>query len=66
MLSVFRQNANSWFMMLLFAIITFVFIFTFGSWGGGDVSGDLPWAARVNGRIITQAQFQAMYSTTTK
>jgi peptidyl-prolyl cis-trans isomerase D len=64
MLSVFRQNANSWFMMLLFAIITFVFIFTFGSWGGGDVSGDLPWAARVNGRIITQAQFQAMYSTT--
>ena len=62
MLNVLRQKANSWFMILLFAIITIVFIFTFGSWGGGNVSGEMPIAAEVNGRVISQAQFNAVYS----
>lgn len=61
MLNVLRQNATSWFMIAIFAIITIVFIFTFGSWGGGDVSGKLPVAASVNGRIISQAQFTYSY-----
>lgn len=62
MLNVLRQKANSWFMILLFAIITIVFIFTFGSWGGGNVSGEMPIAAEVNGRVVSQAQFQAVLS----
>jgi peptidyl-prolyl cis-trans isomerase D len=62
MLNVLRQKANSWFMILLFAIITIVFIFTFGSWGGGNVSGEMPIAAEVNGHVISQAQFNAVYS----
>ncbi len=61
MLNALRKNANSWFMILVFAIITIVFVFTFGSWGGQNVSGDLPMAAIVNGQVIPQAQFNADY-----
>ena len=62
MLSVFRKNANNWFMVLIFAIITFVFVFTFGSWGGGNVSGAIPIAATVNGKVISRSTFQVQYS----
>ena len=62
MLSVFRKNANNWFMVIIFAIITFVFVFTFGSWGGGNVSGSIPIAATVNGKVISKSTFQANYS----
>ncbi len=62
MLSVFRSNANNWFMIVVFAIITFVFVFTFGSWGGGNVSGGMPVAATVNGHVVSMSQFKAEYS----
>jgi peptidyl-prolyl cis-trans isomerase D len=62
MLSVFRKNANNWFMVLIFAIITFVFVFTFGSWGGGNVSGQIPIAATVNDKVISKAQWRVQYS----
>src|SRR3954471_7044423 len=62
MLHVFRRNANNWFMVLIFAIITFVFVFTFGSWGGGNVSGAIPIAATVNGKVISRSTFQLQYS----
>lgn len=62
MLSVFRKNANNWFMVLIFAIITFVFVFTFGSWGGADVSGKVPIAATVNGAPIAMSTWRVQYS----
>jgi peptidyl-prolyl cis-trans isomerase D len=62
MLSVFRKNANNWFMVLVFAVITFTFVFTFGSWGGGDVSGQVPIAATVNGSAIPMSTFRVQYS----
>ncbi len=62
MLNVFRANANNWFMIVVFAIITFVFVFTFGSWGGGNISGQMPIAATVNGQVIPSAQYSAAYS----
>jgi peptidyl-prolyl cis-trans isomerase D len=64
MLSVFRKNANNWFMVIIFAVITFVFVFTFGSWGGGDVSGQVPIAATVNGKVIPLSLFKAQYAQT--
>lgn len=62
MLSVFRKNANNWFMVLIFGVITFVFVFTFGSWGGGNVSGNVPIAATVNGAPIPMSTFRVQYS----
>ncbi len=62
MLSVFRSNANNWLMVIVLAAITFVFVFTFGSWGGGNVSGDLPIAATVNGEIVPMSQFRVQYA----
>ena len=61
MLNVFRQHANNWFMVLIFALITFVFVFTFGSWGGGNVSGQMAVAATVNGHAISASQFRNQY-----
>jgi peptidyl-prolyl cis-trans isomerase D len=48
-------------MWLLFGLITFVFVFTFGSWGGGDVSGQTHIAATVNGHAISMSQFRVAY-----
>lgn len=62
MLSVFRSNTNNWLMIGVFIAITFVFVFTFGSWGGGNVSGELPVAATVNGQTIPMSQFKLRYS----
>lgn len=62
MLSVFRSNANNWLMVIVLAAITFVFVFTFGSWGGGNVSGDLPIAATVNGQVIPMTSFRVQYA----
>ena len=61
MLNLFRQHANNWFMVLIFAVITFVFVFTFGSWGGGNVSGQMAVAATVNGHAISASQFRNQY-----
>ena len=49
-------------MWLIFGVITVVFILAFGPWVGGDLSGNAPFAAQVNGRVISTAQFQASYS----
>jgi peptidyl-prolyl cis-trans isomerase D len=64
MLSVFRSNTNNWLMILVFIAITFVFVFTFGSWGGGNISGDLPVAATVNGEVIPMSHFRVQYAQT--
>ena len=48
--------------VIVFAAITFVFVFTFGSWGGGKLSNDLPIAAIVNGKVIERAQFRVEYA----
>jgi peptidyl-prolyl cis-trans isomerase D len=62
MLSVFRSNSNNWLMIGVFIVITFVFIFTFGSWGGGNISGELPIAATVNGEVIPMSHFRVQYA----
>ncbi len=62
MMQFMRKNANSWLMWLIFGVITLVFILAFGPWVGGDLSGNAPFAAQVNGRVISTAQFQADYS----
>jgi peptidyl-prolyl cis-trans isomerase D len=64
MLSVLRQNANNWFMVLVFAAIGVTFVFTFGSWGGGNIAGDMPVAATVNSKVIPQAEFHTLYANT--
>lgn len=64
MLSVFRSNTNNWLMIGVFIAITFVFVFTFGSWGGGNISGELPIAATVNGEVIPMSQFRVQYAQT--
>ena len=62
MMEFMRKKANSWLMWLIFGVITVVFILAFGPWVGGDLSGNAPFAAQVNGRVISTAQFQASYS----
>ncbi|MCC7073070.1 MAG: SurA N-terminal domain-containing protein [Deltaproteobacteria bacterium] len=62
MLSVFRNNKRNVLNWVIFGAITFVFVFTFGSWGGGNVSGEVPTAATVDGRVIPRSQFQTSYS----
>lgn len=62
MLAAMRQNATNPLVLIPVGIIVFVFIFTFGQWGGGDVSGNLPMAATVNGRVISEAMFNVAYS----
>ncbi len=62
MLSVFRNNKRNVLNWVIFGAITFVFVFTFGSWGGGNVSGNVPTAATVNDRVIPRSQFQTSYS----
>jgi peptidyl-prolyl cis-trans isomerase D len=64
MLNVFRQNLNNWVMVVVLAAITFVFVFTFGSWGGGNLSGDMPVAATVNGEVIPMSLFRVQYAQT--
>ena len=64
MLNVFRQNLNHWVMVVVIAAITFVFVFTFGSWGGGNLAGDLPIAATVNGEVIPMSLFRVQYAQT--
>jgi peptidyl-prolyl cis-trans isomerase D len=61
MLDAMRKNANSWVMIFLFAIITIVFAINFGPWAG-QMGGELPFAATVNGRVISTAQFQNAYA----
>jgi peptidyl-prolyl cis-trans isomerase D len=61
MLAALRQNATNPLVLVPVGIIVFVFVFTFGQWGGSDVSGGLPMAATVNGRVISEASFSVAY-----
>lgn len=61
MLSQMRRGANSWLIVLMFGAIIFVFAINFGPWAG-NVGGGTPYAADVNGRVITIAQFQSAYA----
>ena len=60
MLNYMRQNANSWVMILLFAIIIFVFAINFGPWAGQQSEGPT-YAAIVNNKQIPLAEFRAEY-----
>lgn len=62
MLAAMRKNATNPLVLIPVGIIVFVFVFTFGQWGGSDVSGNLPMAATVNGRVISEAMFNVAYS----
>jgi peptidyl-prolyl cis-trans isomerase D len=55
-----RQNANSWLMIVLFAIIIFVFAINFGPWAGQKQEG-APYAAIVNNKHISLADFRTTY-----
>lgn len=61
MLDQMRRNANSWFVILIFAVITFVFAINFGPWAGQQASTPTD-AAVVNGRVVSVPEFQSMYS----
>ena len=61
MLNFMRQNANSWVMILLFAIIIFVFAINFGPWAGQQSEG-LSYAAIVNNKQISLAEFSTAYT----
>ena len=61
MLNFMRQNANSWVMILLFAIIIFVFAINFGPWAGQQSEG-LAYAAIVNNKQISLAEFSTAYT----
>lgn len=56
MLDMMRRNANSWLMLLIFGAIIVVFAINFGPWAG-NVGGDLPYAAMVDGRVISKGEF---------
>ena len=62
MLNELRQQATNPFILLLLLIIGVVFVFTFGSWGGSDISAQVPVAATVNGKVIAQQEFLLGYS----
>lgn len=61
MLDFMRRNANSWVMILIFAIIIFVFAINFGPWAGGQLSDNLPYAAKVNNIPISMSEFRTAY-----
>lgn len=60
MLDFMRKNANSWIMIVIFAIIIFVFAINFGPWAG-NTSQTVPYAAVVNNQPISMAEFQTAY-----
>ena len=62
MLDFMRKNANSGVMLVLFGIIIFVFAINFGPWAGGNSSSSTPYAAKVNNKLITMANFRIAYS----
>ncbi|WP_294485925.1 SurA N-terminal domain-containing protein [uncultured Mailhella sp.] len=58
MLDGIRANAQSWGVKLAFGIIIVVFVF----WGIGSYSGPKGLVASVNGRNITEVEFQRAYA----
>src|SRR5438093_809294 len=61
MLDFMRRNANSWIMILLFAIIIFVFAINFGPWAGSQLTEGTHYAAIVNNRTISMAEFRTAF-----
>ncbi len=49
-------------MIIILVALTIVFVFTFGSWGGSNVSGELPVAATVNGHVLPMSSFRVQYA----
>ena len=59
MLDVMRSNAKSSLIVLVFGVLIFVFIFSFGRGSSGfKAVGSESWAARVNGDLVTASDFQ--------
>ena len=58
MLDGIRANAQSWGVKLAFGIIIVVFVF----WGIGSYTGPKGLVASVNGRNITEVEFQRAYA----
>lgn len=61
MLDFMRQKAGSWVMMILFGTIIFVFALNYGPWAGQTGIGNKPYAAIVNGKVITLPEMQMAY-----
>src|SRR5256885_11441561 len=63
MLDVMRSNAKSSLIVLVFGVLIFVFIFSFGRGSSGfKAVGSESWAARVNGDLVTAGDFVQAYS----
>src|SRR5438309_9710102 len=63
MLDVMRSNARSGLIVLVFGVLIFVFIFSFGRGSSGfKAVGSESWAARVNGDLVTAGDFVQAYS----
>ena len=62
MLDGIRANAQSWGVKIAFGIIIVVFVF----WGIGSYSGPKGLVASVNGKNITEAEFQRAYAEMTE
>ena len=63
MLDVMRSNAKSSLIVLVFGVLIFVFIFSFGRGSSGfKAVGSESWAARVNGDLVTASDFVQAYS----
>ncbi len=61
MLNDLRKQFNNPLLLALLALIAVAFVFTFGSWGGSNVSGGTTVVARVNGRTVAQKDFNNIY-----
>jgi peptidyl-prolyl cis-trans isomerase D len=59
MLHLMRRSANSWLIIFFFGAIIFVFAIN-GPWSW-NLQGSTPYAADVNGRVITLPEFQSAY-----
>ena len=58
MLDGIRNNAQSWGVKIAFGIIILVFVF----WGVGSYTGPKGLVATVNGKNITEVEFQRAYA----
>ncbi len=61
MLSKMRDHQRSFLIYLLFGIIIVVFAVYFGP-GSKGLEGGTPWAAKIDGKLISQGEFQFSYS----
>lgn len=63
MLNFMRKNANSWFITLIFGVLIFIFATNFGGpWVGAKMNQDTSYAALVNNKVISMADFRTAYA----